>query len=210
MKMKRVLAMVVLALMLAAVLIPVSAYAKTGDRGINKVDGYYAVDTVTNETTVDGILIQTIERRFIPDNRYNPNNPTVPYNSNNGWWDNNGSWHNGNQNWNQNPNNNWNWNNGQSRSQTLRNAGQSSLNSIVSYANSRKWKVTTRENYCNDSEFSAYLYCRCDYSSRYDYVDIEFTESTVFDGNGNAITRYYNNGVSYTENDLKSMFDKSY
>ena len=203
MKLKRTL-LTVAAIALAAVLVPVSVFA-AGGYSVVKSGQYYIVDTIKAETTIDGVLIQTIERRFVPEGRYNPNNPNVPYSSGNGYWDNNGNYI-----------NNGNSSNGKApinRAQTLRSAGVSSLNALNGYSETYGWTHTSRETYSDDSNFKQYVYFRLDNTKKYDYVDIEFTQQVTYDKNWNAIVRYYKNGgdgTAYTEGDLKAMFRGSY
>ncbi|MDO4967528.1 MAG: hypothetical protein Q4E70_02055 [Candidatus Saccharibacteria bacterium] len=197
----------IIAVLLAAVVViglPVGVYA-AGNFAVVKQGQYYIVDTVKNEATTDGVLIQTIERRYIPEGRYNPNNPRVPYSSGTGYWDNDGNYINNGQ-W-----NNPNWNS-QNRATQLKNFGYSSATGIMNYGAARGWTYNYRENYSTDSEYSIYIYFRYNNARNYDYVDIAFTAKTVFDNAGNPYTRYYKDGAgtAYTESDIKSMFDRTY
>ena len=200
MKLKRGVLATILAVALTMLMVPVGVFAAT-NWSVVKSGRYYIVDGVKSETTVDGVLIQTIERRFVPEDRYNPNSPNVPNSSGNGYWDNNGNYIDSGRNDSCNQ---------QNRAQRLKDAGYNSSNAIVNYAKKHNWTYSAHENYSRDNEFSQYLYFRFDNAKNYDYVDIDFTEQVVFDQNGNPFIRYYNKGVAYTEADLRAMFDKSY
>lgn len=76
---KGVRVFIVLTLILA-LSIPVIAYAESYNQNIWRNGNYVIVDTVTARNTSNGILVETIERKWIPESQYNSENPTQPYN----------------------------------------------------------------------------------------------------------------------------------
>ena len=198
-----------LAMVLVAVMIPTVAFAANNWASI-KQGSNYIVDVVKSSQVVDGIEIQTIERKIIPENRYNPSNPPVPYNSGSGYWDGNGNYvyPNGTTNQNQNASNN--------NAQVLRNAGLASINALDDYGRNKApqqwdWIVRSNES-CGNSEYRMTCYFKNPNSQNYDYMDITLVCTVTFDGRGGTVVRYYQpgNSTAYKESDIKSMLATRY
>lgn len=220
-KVKRRIAVLALALV-AIIGLPIGVYA-AGNFAVAKIDKYYIVDAVKSETTVDGVRIQQIERRYIPENRYNPNAPNVPYSSGTGYWDGNGNYINNGQNPcypgynpNYNPQGNWTTWDEQTRTSVLRNVGIASLESVKSYGTNpgrpRNWTITYGETFGSSAEVDFYLECYCNNSTNVDRRHGHFTVKVYFDEKYNPTVRYYQDGTNgvYTEPDIKTMFDKEW
>ena len=175
-KAKKVLA---LAIALVAVLgTTVTALAASGTIGYNKVGDQYAVDYIISETTVDGILVQTIERKWIPESRFNPNDPRNPIPTQ--------------------PN--------QTKVQQLRQAGIDSRNDLQTYAWSYQWSTTSVEKSATDSELRTDITFQVDESASADRWVCTFSQIVKFDNSGKAYVEYYKDGIKYSVASIKRMF----
>ena len=185
-KSRRILALV---LALVAVLgTSVTVLAATGNIGVNKVGDKYAVDYITNEYyNSEGILVQVIERKWIPENRYNSNDPRNPYPANGSCpsptYSTNGD-----------------------RVQTLRNAGINSRNDLQTYAWSYMWSTTPVETYASNDRLETNITFQVDESASADRWQCTFTQKVTFDGGGHPIVKYYIGNQEYTVSSIKSMF----
>lgn len=184
-KSKKVLALVVALTALLGT--TVTVFAATGTIGYNKVGNQYAVDYIISETTSDGILIQTIERRWIPENRFNPNDPRNPYNSSSPA-----------------PSYNTNTN----KVQTLRNAGINSRNDLQTYGWNYQWSTTPVETYSSDSKVETNITFQVDSSASADRWKCTFKQVVQFDNGGNPYVKYYMGNQEYSMDSIKRMFEQ--
>lgn len=184
-KSKKVLA---LALALVAALgVSVTAFAATGSLTWSKNGSNYVVDYVSSEKTVDGIVIQTIERKWIPENRFDSNNPWYPKAANGTAPA-------------PNPGQNT------DKVQTLRNAGINSRNDLQTYAWSYRWSTTPVETYATESRLETNITFQVDESASADRWQCTFTQVVTYDGGGHPIVKYYIGSQEYSVSAIKSMF----
>ncbi|MBR1801622.1 hypothetical protein IJ768_00095 [Candidatus Saccharibacteria bacterium] len=173
-------------LALVAVLgISVTVYAAANTTTYSKVGNQYVVDYISNEKTVDGVVVQTIERKWIPENRFNPNDPRNPIGTNTPA-----------------PNNNTNGN----KVQTLRNAGINSRNDLQTYGWSYQWSTTPVETYSNNDRVETQITFQVDESASADRWKCTFTQIVRFDNAGNPYVKYYIGNQEYSADSIKTMF----
>lgn len=167
-----------LAIALIAVLgTAATVYAAAGDVNYSKVGNSYVVDYVVSETTNDGITIQTIERKWIPENRFNPKDPRNPYPSNNET----------------------------DRTQQLRNAGVNSRKDLQDYASDYQWFYESTETYATSEKVATTLYFETTKTSMGDKWSL--TVNQVVNWNGKyPLVHYYIGDTEYTPNSIKSVF----
>ena len=159
-----------------------TAYAAVGAISSMKYGNQYIVDRVTEEKYVDGILVQTIERQWIPENRYNPNDEIHPYPST------------------PKPAPTC------DMKYTLRNAGYNSRTDLEDYDSKYGWNTSAVETSASDYRVDTDVTFEVDDTSSVDRWTITFQQNVVFDKNGSPIINYYVNGQSYTVNAIKRMF----
>lgn len=179
----------VLALVIALVAIlgtTVTALAATGQIGVNKVGNQYAVDYITNEYYDDGVLVQIIERKWVPENRYDANNPRRPIPSNSTSPQ-------------PSPNTNG------DRVQTLRNAGINSRNDLQTYAWSYQWSTTPVETYASNDRLETNITFQVDASASADRWKCTFKQVVTYSGN-NTVVKYYIDNQEYSVDAIKRMF----
>ena len=177
---KKVLGLVVV---MAVLLVggAITAYAASTSQS-TKIGDKWVVDTVVSETTVDGVVVQTVERKWIPENRYNPDDPrnpipTLPTPPN-----------------------------PTDKVQQLRNAGINSRNDLQTYAWSYQWSTTTKETSATDSRLETSITFQVDESASADRWVCTFNQVVTFDAGGNAIVKYYIGSQEYSMNSIKRMF----
>jgi len=184
--MKRLSKKVVAVVVMAAVLLvggAITAYAAVNDQSITKIGDKYCVDTVVSETTVDGVLVQTIERKWIPEKRYDPNNPrnpipsvpTPPTDTN---------------------------------EQKLRQAGIDSRNDLQTYAWSYQWTTTPVETSASSKELRTSITFQVSENVSPDRWVCEFTQVVKFDNSGNPYVEYFKGNQKYSVASIKRMFEK--
>ncbi len=173
---------VILALLgvLVIAMVGPKVYAAVNDQAVSKIGDYYCVDTVTTETTADGVLVQTIERKWIPVSRYNANDPrnplpigTVPVSD---------------------------------EITKLRTAAANSISDLQSSAYSYQWSTNFAEASATNSELHYAVTFQVDASVSADRWVCTFDQVTKFDRNGNAYAEYYKDGIKYSTNAIKRMF----
>lgn len=160
----------------------ITAYAAIGDQNVSKIGDKYCVDTVTAEAVVDGVLVQTIERKWIPENRYNPNDPrnpiptvpTPPVDD--------------------------------TKVQQLRNAGINSRNDLQTYAWNYQWSTTPVEKSASSSELRTEITFQVDASASVDRWKCTFDQVVKFDNAGNPYVEYYIGSQKYSVAAIKRMF----
>lgn len=169
-----------LIVLLLAVLIGPKVYAAVNDQAVNKIGDYYCVDTVTAETTSDGVLVQTLERKWIPISRFNANDPrnplpigTVPVSD---------------------------------EITKLRTAAANSITDLQSSAYSYQWSTNFAEASATNSELHYTVTFQVDASVSADRWVCTFDQVTKFDRNGNAYAEYYKDGIKYSAAAIKRMF----
>ena len=162
----------------------VTAYAAAGSVSANKVGNQYAVDYISQEYfDSDGILVQVIERKWIPESRYDANNPRVPKNSS------------GQTNPNQNTD----------RTQSLRNAAINSKNDLQTYGWSYQWSTTATETYTSSEKLVMSIKFEVDASASADRWTCTFDQVTTWNGSY-PVVRYYIGSTEYTPDSIKTMF----
>ena len=172
-----------LAIALVAVLgTAVTAFAASGTINYSKVGDKYVVDYVVSETTVDGVLVQTVERKWIPENRFNANDPrnpkpsdTTPAPSTD-------------------------------KIQRLRQAGIDSRNDLQTYGWNYQWSTTAIERAASDSELKTDITFQVDESASADRWVCTFTQIVRFDNAGNPYVKYYIGNQEYSVASIKRMF----
>ena len=165
----------------------VTAYAAVNSTVWQKCGNQYAVDTITEEKTVDGVVVQTIERKWIPENRFNSNDPRNPLPSGDpvpvppqpG-----------------------------NKVQQLRQAGIDSRNDLQTYGWSYQWVTTAVESSANDSEVRTDLTFQAEESASADRWVCTFTQVVKFDSGGKPYVRYYMGNQEYSVSSIKKMFAK--
>lgn len=162
-----------------------TAYAAVNSTTYTKVGDKYAVDTVLSETTVDGIFVQTIERKWIPENRFNKNDPRNPIPCG-------GS---------QQPAPST-----TDRITQLRNAGNNSLNDLSNYGYSYRWYTNWSETYATDAQVNRSITFQVDESASADRWICTFEQRCTFDSAGHVQVKYYMDGQEYSASSIKSMF----
>lgn len=179
---KKILSLVVV---MAVLLVggAVTAYAASTSQS-TKVGNTWVVDTVTAETTVDGIVVQTIERKWIPEDRYNSNDPRNPISTTTTTpippVD--------------------------SKVQQLRNAGINSRNDLQTYGWNYQWSTTTNETYASDSKLETSITFQVDEAASADRWVCTFNQVVTFDAGGNPVVEYYIGSQKYSTNAIKRMF----
>ena len=184
MKVQKRLNLIIAALLVALLvaLVGPKVYAAVNDQAVNRVGDYFCVDTVTAETTVDGILVQTLERKWIPANRYNSNDPrnplpigTVPVSD---------------------------------EITKLRTAAANSITDLQSSAYSYQWSTAFAEASATNTEFHYTVTFQVDGVVSADRWVCSFDQVTRFDRNGNAYVEYYciSDGKKYSVAGIKRMF----
>jgi hypothetical protein len=158
----------------------ITAYAAVNDQNVTKIGNQYCVDTVIAETTVDGIVVQTVERKWIPENRYNPNDPRNPIPSV------------------PTPPN--------SAEQTLRQAAIDSRNDLQTYGWSYQWSTTPVETYASSTLLKTSITFQVDASASADRWKCTFEQRVTFDANGNTVVEYYIGNQKYSVDSIKRMF----
>ncbi len=161
----------------------ITAYAAVGAVSSMKYGNQYIVDQVTNEKYVDGILVQTIERQWIPENRYNPNDQTHPYPSvptPGPTYD---------------------------KTYTLRNAGYNSRFDLQNYASKYAWRTSVVETSASENRVDTNVTFDVDDTSSADRWIITFQQVVTFDKNGSPNIEYYSDGQRYTVSAIKKMFE---
>ena len=165
---------------LAVVLIGPKVYAAVNDQAVNKIGDYYCVDTVTAETTADGVLVQTIERKWIPVSRYNANDPrnplpigTVPVTE---------------------------------EITKLRTAAAASITDLQQSGYAYQWSTAFAEASATNTELHYTVSFQVDETVSADRWLCSFDQVTRFDRNGNAYVEYWKDGVKYSTNSIKRMF----
>jgi hypothetical protein len=161
----------------------IAVYAAVNSQTITKVGDQYVVDTVVAETTADGITVQSIERKYIPENRYNPNDPrnplpsgTTPVVSD--------------------------------KVTQLRNAAATSLSSLQSSAYSYQWGTTFAEASASDSELHYTVTFQVDASVSADRWVCTFDQVTKFNSSGTPYVEYYIGAQKYSVAAINRMFAK--
>ena len=171
-----------LAIALVAILgTTATVYAAAGAINYSKVGDKYVVDYVVTETTVDGIVVQTVERKFIPENRFNVNDPRNPIPSV------------------PTPPN-------PTKVQQLRQAGLDSKNDLQTYAWSYQWSTTTIEKSASDTELRTDITFQVDASASADRWVCTFNQVVKFDSSGNPYVKYYIGSQEYSVAAIKRMF----
>lgn len=176
---KKALALVVA--IVAVLGLSATVYAAVGNQAVQKIGDKYCVDTVTAEQVIDGVTVQTIERKWIPENRYNPNDPRNPYSSTPS----------------PTPNTD--------KVQRLRQAGIDSRNDLQTYAWSYQWSTTSVEKSANDSELRTEITFQVDESVSADRWVCTFVQIVKFDNAGNPYVRYYIGDQKYSVAAIKRM-----
>ena len=162
-----------------------TAYATVGHQEWGPIGDNYYVDTVVSEQWVDGVLVQSVERKWIPKNRFNPNDPRNPYPSN-------GT---------PKPSPNTNGNN----AQTLRNAAINSRNDLQTYGWSYRWSTTPVETYSANDRIETNITFQVDESASADRWKCTFKQVATWENN-NPVVRYYMDGQEYSADSIKRMF----
>lgn len=176
----------ILALAIAVVAIlgtTVTALAATGAVTFTKVDDKYVVDYIISESTVDGVLVQNIERKWIPENRFNkddPRNP-IPSTPTPGPTD---------------------------KIQKLRQAGTTSYEDLKTYATGYQWDASIVETSASDSEVKNEATFQVDEVASVDCWVCTFTQVVKFDNSGKTYVKYYIGSQEYSVAAIKRMFAK--
>lgn len=176
---KKALALVVA--IVAVLGLSATVYAAVGNQAVQKIGDKYCVDTVTAEQVIDGVTVQTIERKWIPENRYNPNDPRNPYPSTPSPAPNT------------------------DKVQRLRQAGIDSRNDLQTYAWSYQWSTTSVEKSANDSELRTEITFQVDESVSADRWVCTFVQIVKFDNAGSPYVRYYIGDQKYSVAAIKRM-----
>jgi hypothetical protein len=158
----------------------ITAYAAVNDQSVTKIGDKYCVDTVISETNANGILVQTVERKWIPENLFNKDDPRNPISSTSQTTT--------------------------TQVDTLRQAATNSRNDLANYAYSYQWTTTAVETSASATEVVSEVKFQVNESASADRWVCTFTQYAKFDASGNAYVEYYIGSQKYSTNAIKRMF----